>query len=104
MYEYFDFDYKNTVFEWDEEKAASNFVTHGIRSETVSKVFADENKLIRYDEEHPWEDRYDVLGKIGKVLFVVCTFRKGNVVHIISARCATASEKARYEHGESYDE
>ena len=104
MYEYFDFDYKNTVFEWDEEKAASNFVKHGIRFETASKVFADENKLIRYDEEHPWEDRYDVLGKIGKVLFVVCTFRKGNVVYIISARCATASEKARYEHGESYDE
>lgn len=104
MYEYFDFDYKNTVFEWDEEKAASNFVKHGIRFETASKVFADENKLIRYDEEHPWEDRYDVLGKIGKVLFVVCTFRKGNVVHIISARCATASEKARYEHGKSYDE
>lgn len=104
MYEYFDFDYKNTIFEWDEEKAAANFIKHGIRFETASKVFADENKLIRYDEEHPWEDRYDVLGKIGKVLLVVCTFRKGNVVHIISARCATVSEKARYEHGESYDE
>lgn len=35
--------------------------------------------------EHPKEDRYDILGKVGKVLFVVCTFKKGNIVHIISA-------------------
>ncbi|MBD5489139.1 MAG: hypothetical protein HDR13_10160 [Lachnospiraceae bacterium] len=41
---------------------------------------------------------------MGRILFVVCTFRKGNTVHIISARCATEPEKARYEHGESYDE
>lgn len=104
MYEYFDFDYFNTVFEWDDEKAAANFRKHGIRFETASKVFADDNKLIRHDEEHPHEDRYDVLGKVGKVLFVVCTFKKGDVVRIISARRATESEKERYEYGESYDE
>ncbi len=55
MYEYFDLDYKNTIFEWDDEKAVSNFKKHGIRFETASKVFADDNKLIRYDEEHPKE-------------------------------------------------
>lgn len=104
VYEYFDLDYESVVFEWDEEKATSNFVKHGIRFETASKVFADKNKLIRYDEEHSWEERYDVLGKVGKVLFVVCTFRKNNVVHIISARRATELEKVRYECGESYDE
>ena len=98
MYEYFDLDY-----EWDDEKAVSNFKKHGIRFETASKVFADDNKLIRYDEEHPREDRYDILGKVGKVLFVVCTFKKGNIVHIISARRATEPEKVRYEYGESYD-
>ena len=104
MYEFFDFDYRNVMFEWDEEKAASNFNKHGIRFETVSKVFADENKLIRYDEEHPNEERYNILGKVGKVLFVVCIFRRGNVVRIISARRATDLEKARYEYGENYDE
>lgn len=51
-----------------------------------------------------YEDRYDVLGKVGRVLFVVCTFKKGNIVRIISARRATESEKERYERGESYDE
>ncbi len=104
MYEYFDFDYKRAVFEWDDDKAATNFKKHGIRFETASKVFADENKLIRSDEEHPWENRYDILGKVGKVLFVVCTFKKGDVVRIISARLATELEKARYEYGEDYDE
>ncbi len=104
MYEYFDFDYEHAVFEWDEEKAAYNFIKHGIRFETASKVFADKNKLIRVDEEHPWEKRYNILGKIGKILFVVCTFKSGNTVRIISARRATELEKARYEYGEIYDE
>ena len=61
MYEFFDFDYAHTVFEWNEEKAASNFAKHGIRFETASKVFADKNKLIRFDEEHPLEERYNIL-------------------------------------------
>ncbi|MDE7212105.1 MAG: BrnT family toxin [Lachnospiraceae bacterium] len=104
MYEYFHFDYGNAVFEWDDEKAAINFTKHGIRFETASKVFADENKLIRIDEEHPWEKRYNVLGRVGKVLFVVCTLKQGNTVRMISARRATEPEKARYEHGEDYDE
>ena len=29
MYEYFDFNYKSAIFEWDDEKAASNFIRHG---------------------------------------------------------------------------
>lgn len=35
MYEYFDLDYENTIFEWDEEKAAANFTKHGIRFQTA---------------------------------------------------------------------
>lgn len=103
MYEYFDFQYEKAVFEWDDEKAALNFKKHGIRFETASKVFADKDKLIRNDEEHPWENRYNILGKVGKILFVVCTIKEGNVVRIISARRATEPEKARYEYGEDYN-
>ena len=55
--------------------------------------------LVREDEEHPEELRYDILGKVGKVLFVVCAFREENVIRIISARIATPMEKERYEHG-----
>ena len=104
MYEYFDLDYQNIEFEWDENKEIINYRKHGIHFKTAIKVFFDDNKLIWYDEEHPYEERYDVLGKVGKVLFVVCTFRKDNVIRIISARKASAEEQRRYDYGENEDE
>lgn len=103
MYEYFDFDLSKASFEWDEEKEQYNFTKHGIHFKTAIKVFLDPEKLIREDEEHPEELRYDILGKVGKVLFVVCTIREENTVRIISARIATNTERKRYERGEDYD-
>ena len=99
MYEYFDIDLENAEFEWDEEKDAGNFAKHGIHFKTAIKVFKDENKLIRYDEEHTQEERYDVLGCVGKVLFVVCAFKESNTIRMISARKANANEKRRYYDG-----
>ena len=87
-------------YEWDEEKDRINFAKHGIRFRTAARVFLDPNKLIREDAEHPEELRYDVLGKVSRVLFVVCTLRSENTVRLISARIATAREKARYEDGQ----
>ena len=55
--------------------------------------------MIRYDEEHTQEERYDVLGKVGNVLFVVCAFKEENVIRIISARKANVEEKRRYSYG-----
>ena len=78
MYEHFDIDEENTVFEWDDDKDAANFRKHGIRFRTAAKVFYDPNKLI-------------------------CTVREENVIRLISARIATAAEKERYENGETYD-
>ena len=100
MYEYFDIDLNNVSFEWDEEKDRINFMKHGIHFKTAAKVFLDPNKLIREDEEHVQELRYDILGKVGKILFVVCAFREQNTIRLISARVATKDEKARYEYGE----
>lgn len=100
MYEYFDFEMNNTSFEWDETKEEINFKKHGIHFKTAAKVFLDPNKLIRDDEEHFKESRYNILGKVGKVIFVVCAFKKKNVIRIISARLATVPEKERYEYGE----
>ena len=100
MYRFFDIDLNKASFEWDEEKDRLNFQKHGIHFKTAVKVFLDPDKLIREDEEHPEELRFDVLGRVGKVLFVVCAFREQNAVRMISARIATKPEKARYEHGE----
>ena len=89
MYRYFDFDPERASFEWDESKEELNFRKHGIHFRTAIKVFLDPYKLIREDEEHPDEERYDVLGKVGKILFVVCAFHEGDTVRLISARLAS---------------
>lgn len=93
-------DVNHATFEWDEEKDRINFQKHGIHFRTAAKVFLDPNRLIREDEEHPEEQRYDILGRVGKILFVVCAFREYNTIRMISARLATKDEKARYENGE----
>ncbi len=95
-----DIDLQNASFEWDEEKDRINFVKHGIHFKTAAKVFLDPNKLIREDEEHPEELRYDILGQVEKILFVVCALRNQDTIRMISARLATKDEKARYEYGE----
>ncbi len=100
MYEFFEQDFHNVSFEWDDEKEAINFKKHGIHFKTAAKVFLDPFKMIREDEEHAEEQRYDILGRVGKVLFVVCAFNEGNVIRLISARIATKPEKERYEYGE----
>ena len=100
MYEYFEFNIEDARFEWAEEKDHLNFTKHGIHFKTAAKVFLDPNKMIRVDEEHPGEERYNILGRVGKVLFVVCTLRKRNTIRIISARLASLPERERYEDGE----
>ena len=104
MFKRFEFDLTDVSFEWDDEKERSNFSKHSIHLRTAAKVFLDPHKLIREDVEHPEELRYDILGKVGRVLFVVCAFREENTIRLISARLATMPEKARYEHGEDDDE
>ncbi|MCR5137652.1 MAG: BrnT family toxin [Oscillospiraceae bacterium] len=98
------FDFLNAVYEWDYEKEQLNFKKHGIHFKTAAKVFLDPYKLIREDEEHSQEERYNVLGRVGRILFVVYTLRYGNTVRLISARAATSSEKRRYEYGDDFDE
>ena len=104
MVECFEIDVSRVTFDWDDEKERLNFIKHGVHFKTAARVFLDPNKLIREDKEHRSELRYDVLGKVGKILFVVCTFREGDTIRLISARIATSTEKERYEHGEDQDE
>ncbi len=99
MYHHFNTDFTKYNFVWDEEKEKKNFKDHGIHFKTAIKVFLDPMKLIREDEEHPVELRYNVIGKIGKIVFVVFAFRKNKVIRIISARIASQPEKERYEYG-----
>ena len=83
-------------FEWDDEKAALNFKKHGVRFETAALVFNDENRIELYDTAHSaYEDRYNTIGKVHEVLFVVYTERR-SLTRIIFARIATPAERRMY--------
>lgn len=84
--------------EWDENKNKENIQKHGISFNAASFVFADPNRLERYDLSEnnlSREDRYQTLGLVGKVLFVVYTERKDSY-RIISARLADKDERRIY--------
>lgn len=66
--------------EWDEMKNQLNRKKHGIDFETAMLVFNDLQRIEIYDEEHSiTEDRYNTIGLVENVLFVVYTERKDNI-------------------------
>ena len=84
------------LVEWDRKKAAINKQKHGISFETAALIFADENRIERRDERHSQdEDRWQVIGMVNDVLFVVYTER-GEAVRLITARAATPNERMEY--------
>ena len=77
---------------------------HGIDFETAMLVFNDLQRIEIYDEEHSiTEDRYNTIGLVEDVLFVVYTERKDNI-RLISARVATPKERSIYYDENSYVE
>lgn len=88
-------------FEWDEDKAISNFQKHGIRFENASKVFDDPNCLTQQDRFENGEYRWQTIGMIGldQILLVAHTYvddDANTIVRIISARKATKQEIRKY--------
>ena len=86
-------------FEWDEKKAASNLVKHGVSFEDAATVFGDPLSDTAPDPDHSLEEhRFIIIGaaESGKILVVAHT-DDGHTVRIISAREATHAEKRSYE-------
>jgi uncharacterized DUF497 family protein len=92
---------------WDNNKAAANRAKHKVSFETASLVFLDRRRIERRDDSigNVWlEERFQTVGKVGKLYFVVYTEREdemGETTRIISARIATKAERRSY-HG--YDD
>ena len=84
-------------YEWDPNKAKSNFKKHGVRFADAVGVFEDEN-AITIEDEYKGEDRFITIGRdfLSRILVVVYAFRD-IVIRIISARKATARERKMYE-------
>ena len=84
------------LFEWDEEKNAANIKKHGIDFEDAIRVFEDDDRIEIYNAAHSGEeDRYNTIGMVNDVLFVVYTERR-EAIRIISARPATRGERSIY--------
>ena len=87
-------------FEWDPTKAAANLRKHKVSFEAAQSVFFDELAVQFFDEEHAdAEDRFLMLGMSsdGRLLLVChCERARSDVIRIISARRATASEAKFY--------
>jgi uncharacterized DUF497 family protein len=84
--------------EFDPEKAELNWQEHKIRFETAALVFSDPMRIERRDDSESntaREERWQTLGMVNKVLFVVYTER-GEKTRIISARAADKAEKRSY--------
>ncbi len=90
------------IFEWDEEKALTNFLKHGVSFDEASTIFADERSLTLYDEMHStYEDRYIDIGiSVSNRLLIVVYTEREERIRIISVRSATANERRQYEQRE----
>jgi len=84
--------------EWDDDKNLINKQEHDLSFETAQYVFADPERLERLDMSEgntSGEERWQTLGKVGPVLFVVYTER-GENKRIITARPADKTERRSY--------
>jgi len=90
--------YIEQQFEWDDQKAQSNFEKHGVSFDFAASVFRDVNRI-------EWQDTRKDYGEVRLVtvgcpvtkicLSVVYTERK-SVIRIISARVASKKERSSY--------
>jgi uncharacterized protein len=88
-----------TSFEWDDKKARTNFIKHGVSFEEAVTVFLDPLSITVSDPEHSEEEyRFiDVgLSDKGRLLLIAYTERSSRI-RIISSRQALPSERKIYE-------
>ena len=88
-------------FDWDELKAASNLLKHGVSFEEALSIFGDAGALTFFDTDHSeFEERSRTYGISSKTrLLVVVHTDRHDGIRIISARKATKYEKGIYEIG-----
>ena len=86
-------------FEWDSEKAASNFKDHTVSFEEAITAFGDPFSMNMPDPDHSeGEQRFLVLGTSTRSRLVVVSYtERPPRTRIISARRATPHERHQYE-------
>jgi uncharacterized DUF497 family protein len=87
-------------FEWDAEKAKSNWSKHGVSFDEATTAFDDPLARIFDDELHSTDERREVMigHSINSRLLLVCFMeRPDERIRIISARVHTPKERKAYE-------
>jgi uncharacterized DUF497 family protein len=86
-------------FEWDPAKAAANLEVHRVSFSEASTVFFDDFALTREDPHASGEQRFVALGlsDTGNLLVVVYTYRKADILRVISAWKANRRQRLEYE-------
>jgi len=90
------------TFVWDERKSRINLAKHKVSFETAKLVFDDPGAISRLDRIENGEERWQTLGLAGGivVLLVAHTWHDQDgeeIIRIVSARKATARERAIYD-------
>lgn len=84
-------------FEWDDDKATSNFQKHGIHFEDARTVFRDPFAIELLDERASYsEERYILIGMSRDGVLVVIYTERHERNRIISARRAEPNERRYY--------
>ena len=85
------------IFEWDDDKAESNFAKHGISFPDARDVFNDPLAIEGEDRSLTYgEIRWRIIGTgKGRVLTVIYTERE-DTIRLISARKSTRAERHEY--------
>jgi uncharacterized DUF497 family protein len=87
-------------FEWDDDKARSNQIKHGISFDEASTVFDDSLARIFDDEVHSINERREIIigHSINNRLLVICfAERPKEMIRVIDARLPTKKERKDYE-------
>ena len=84
-------------FDWNEEKADSNFRKHGIRFADAARIF--EYDVVEWTSPKGDEHRILSLGRVNNQIIAVVYTWRGRKRWIISARPAKRKERQRYEQG-----
>ena len=90
--------YLRMNFEFDPKKAVANLRKHGVSFAEVEPVFYDGFALTREDADAAGEERFVTVGAdaLGRIV-AVCWTQRGQNIRLISARCASPSERKFYE-------
>jgi uncharacterized DUF497 family protein len=84
-------------FEWDDEKAETNWQRHGVTFQQAIGAVGDPFAIERIDERERYgEERINLVGLSGTTLLHVTYLERGQRIRIISARRAERHEQDDY--------